>query len=239
MGNFTVRLSAVRQGCVRYVQVGYGIEIYIGEVVKLDCLFELSYVLNLDKRKDRLERLENEEWKKIAFWPTRFPAIERKNGAQGCYESHLAMLKEAEKKNKNLLVFEDDVTFFENKRTTMEKSLDELLEQEDWWIWYGTANILRPFYQVSSCLARLNHAQSTVFYGINKKHLSEIIKIVEQNPTYIDVVYSEGIVKNFPCFICVPLIALQYPDYSDIEHQNVNYNYMIDRYNQNFVSMYK
>lgn len=207
--------------------------------MKLDDLFELSYVLNLDKRHDRLARLENEEWGKISFWPTRFPAIERENGAQGCYESHLAMLKEAEKQNKNLLVFEDDVTFFEHERVTIEKSLDELVQQDDWWMWYGTANILRPFYQVSSCLARLNHAQSTVFYGINKKHVSEIIKIVEENPTFIDVVYSEGIVRNHPCFICVPMIALQYPDYSDIEHQSVDYSYMIDRYNQNFVSMYK
>jgi glycosyl transferase family 25 len=207
--------------------------------MKLGNLFELSYVLNLDKRKDRLDRLENEEWEKISFWPSRFSAIERENGAQGCYESHLAMLKEAEKQNKNLLVFEDDITFFEHKRVTIEKSLDELIEQEDWWLWYGCANILRPFYQVSSCLAKLNHAQSTVFYGVNKKHLSEIIKIVEANPTYIDVVYSEAIVKNYPCFICVPMAGLQAPDYSDIEKKVVDYNYMIDRYNQNFVSMYK
>ena len=206
--------------------------------MKLDNLFELSYVLNLDKRKDRLDRLNAEEWYKINFYPTRFPAIERENGAQGCYESHLTMLKEAEKQNKNLLVFEDDISFFDHERVTIESSLDSLVEQEDWWLWYGSGNILRPFQQVAPCLARLNHCQSTVFYGVNRKHLSEIIQIVEQNPTFIDVVYSEIVVRNFPCFITIPMIGIQRPDYSDIEKQVVDYRYTLDRYKENFRGMY-
>jgi len=206
--------------------------------MKLDNVFELSYVVNLDERKDRLDKLE-ESWYRLNFYPERFSAIRHGSGAIGCYLSHLAILKEAREKNKSVLVFEDDIEIFDQERVIVENSLSELLDQEDWWLWYGSGNILRPFYQVTPCLARLNHCQSTVFYGANKKHLEEIIEIIERQVTYIDVIYSELIVRNHPCFITVPMIGIQRPDYSDIEKQVVDYRYTLDRYNQHFVSMYK
>lgn len=201
--------------------------------MKLDNIFEMSYVINLNKRPDRLEACED-AWYKLNFYPERFPAIENENPALGCYLSHLEILRRARDANKNILIFEDDIelTIFEDK--IIEKVMDELYDL-DWCLWYGAGNILKPFYQVSEHLAKLNHCQSTVFYSVNKKYLPFVVDAIEKNKTFVDVVLADIVIPQTNCYISIPMLGKQRTDYSDIEKQIMTYDIPIERYNKYLV----
>lgn len=105
----------------------------------------------------------------------------------------------------------------------------------DWWMLYLGANLMRPCYEVTDHLAQLTHAQSTHAYGVNKKYLPQIINFIENNHTFIDVIYAEGIVPQTPCFITIPMMAIQRTDFSDIENREMNYDLPIQRYKRQLV----
>lgn len=199
-------------------------------------MFEENYCINLKSRPDRWEEMQDEFYK-INFYPNRFEAIVDENPVKGCYLSHLELLRRAAKSGQSLLVFEDDACFYEYEKDTIERALDELYDL-DWWIFYLGANILRPFYQVSKHLAKLTWAQSTHAYGLNKKHLPEILNYVERNNTFIDMIYT-NIVAQKDCFITIPLVSYQRTSYSDIEHKEMTYEVPIQRYWDNLVRLPK
>ena len=84
------------------------------------------FVINLDKRQDRLLEFMEECDKMGIQKVERFSAIHRPDhGALGCTLSHLNVIKLAKKRNyKNVLIFEDDFTFTINRPT-----LDERLQR--------------------------------------------------------------------------------------------------------------
>jgi glycosyl transferase family 25 len=68
------------------------------------------YVINLDRRKDRLDQI-TEELARLELPFTRFAGIDQRPGILGCGLSHLAVLKEARRLGlKNVLILEDDFT---------------------------------------------------------------------------------------------------------------------------------
>jgi GR25 family glycosyltransferase involved in LPS biosynthesis len=76
--------------------------------------------INLDKRTDRKEHME-EEFTKLGIPPekiTRFPAYYNPHNGIGCMKSHLEALKLARSMNyKNIWILEDDFTFTVSKDT--------------------------------------------------------------------------------------------------------------------------
>ena len=132
--------------------------------------FPLIKYINLDERKDR-DILARKEFEKIGVFPERFSAIKRDNGAEGCYLSHLNLLREAEIRGENLLVFEDDVQFCDGAKDIIKSALDEL-KDKNWVLFYLGGNLLRPAYQCSKNLARLTHCQSTHSIGYNIKYIT-------------------------------------------------------------------
>jgi GR25 family glycosyltransferase involved in LPS biosynthesis len=104
-------------------------------------------------------------------------------------------------------------------------------------MFYIGGNILKPFHQVSPHLAKLNHCQSTVAYGVNKKFVRDLLKYIDLThiDRPIDMIYADTVIPNHNCFISVPMLAIQRPDFSNIEQQNVNYDYTITRYQENLI----
>ena len=198
--------------------------------MKLENMFEMSYVINLDKRPDRLVACED-AWYKLNFYPERFSAIENENPSLGCYLSHLEILRKARDANKNVLIFEDDIEIINFEEKLIEKALDELYDL-DWAMLYLGGNILKPFYQTSPHLAKLNHCQSTHAYSINKKYLPQIVEFVEKNIFIIDCLYADYVVPQLPCYITIPMMAIQRSDYSNIEKRKMTYDIPIERYNR-------
>jgi hypothetical protein len=118
----------------------------------------------------------------------------------------------------------------------MDKACNELSNM-DWDFFYLAANILKPFKQVSDHLAKLEWAQSTCAYGINKNFLQKTLESIDLNRITrpIDVIYSEMAAKN-NFYITVPMVGVQRDSFSDIENVNVNYtSYLQKRYNDNLV----
>jgi hypothetical protein len=198
--------------------------------MKIDELFPLQYLINLDERPDRLLLAQN-EFSKIEINPKRFSAIKSENGAVGCFFSHLNLLKIANNKNENLLVFEDDVKFCEDAKDIIENALDEL-QNKDWMLFYLGGNILRPAYQTDKHLARLTHCQSTHAIAYRGKYINQIIEFLESKRNILDVLFAEGIVPMTECYITIPMVAIQRTDFSTIENQIMSYDIPIARFNQ-------
>jgi glycosyl transferase, family 25 len=73
------------------------------------------FYINLDHRQDRRDRIEG-ELTTIGLPFERFPAIKQKPGILGCGKSHLAVLKEAQRRGyESVLIFEDDFQFLVDK----------------------------------------------------------------------------------------------------------------------------
>lgn len=197
--------------------------------MKFEEMFPLSFYINLDKRKDRKEQVLI-EFDKVGLSPQRFSAIEKDNGAEGCYLSHLNLLKQAEARGENLMIFEDDVQFCDGAKEIIENSLDEL-KDKNWVLFYLGGNILRPAYQIDKHLAQLTHCQSTHSIGYNKKYIPQIIEFLENNQFILDVLFAEHVIPRTECYITVPMVAIQRTDFSSIEKQNMSYDIPIARYN--------
>jgi len=198
--------------------------------MKIDELFPLQFIINLDERFDRLA-LAKKEFAKIGINPIRFSAIKNENPALGCFQSHLEILKIAREKNENVLIFEDDIEFVEGAKEIIESSLTDL-DMGYWDMWYGSGNILKPAYQISKHLARLTHCQSTHFYAIQKSFLCDLISFLEKNIYILDVLYAEVVIPNNNCYISVPMAGVQRTDFSTIENQIMSYDIPIARFNQ-------
>lgn len=103
----------------------------------LTTYFDAIYCINLRHRKDRWKNAK-EEFKKIGIAKNvvRFNAVKRKNGAIGCLLSHRLIIEKAKKKwYKNILVFEDDVTFLKSNKKII-NSIQKLSENKDWDLFY-------------------------------------------------------------------------------------------------------
>jgi len=201
--------------------------------MKLEELFPLQFCINLDSRPDRWQSA-TQEFKKLSICPNRFTAIPNKNNpALGCYLSHLEILKKARELRKNVLIFEDDIMLINDYPNIIESALDELANLE-WDMLYFGGNILKPFYQITDHLGKLTHCQSTHSYAINASFLDELVPYIEKQAFYIDVLYSDTCYQANN-FITIPMIMLQKPGFSDIEKNEVNYDYSIGRYYQNLI----
>ena len=205
--------------------------------MKLSELFPLQFCINLDERTDRWESV-TKEFAKLDITPKRFSAIGNiQNPALGCYQSHLTLLRKARELQQNILIFEDDILLINDYQNIIESALDELVKL-DWQMIYFGGNILKPFYQMTDHLGKLTHCQSTHSYAINSDFLDELVPFIEKQAFYIDMLYSD-VCPQRNCFITLPMVMLQKVGYSDIEHQEVNYDYTLDRFNQNLIRMEK
>jgi len=189
-----------------------------------------TYCINLKSRTDRWENV-SKEFEKADMHPYQFEAIENKqNPAAGCRQSHLAILKDAQKKNENAYIFEDDMEFIDKNIPFISNVFSELKKIEWDMVFFG-GNLLRPAFQVTDHLARLSHCYSTHAYGVSKNFYKFIIPIIESNEGFpIDVLYGDYIIPNSKCFIAVPMICIQADNYSDILKQKIDYSVPMQRY---------
>ena len=83
-------------------------------ILENNILFENTYYINLESRKDRKIETLNELNDFGIKNPKRFNAIKDKIGGIGCSKSHLEVLKNARKNNyPYVAIFEDDVKFLD------------------------------------------------------------------------------------------------------------------------------
>lgn len=158
--------------------------------MKILDLFERAYVINLPERSDRRQGAAKELQKlDLAFTPNQlelFPGIRPVEtggfpsiGAQGCFLSHLQILRQARQDHlMNVLIIEDDL-LIHRAFQPVESSLIEALSQQAWDMAYFGDSTDRPVVQPVAW-QRLDHEiLTTTFYGVHCQIFDRLIAFLE------------------------------------------------------------
>lgn len=204
--------------------------------------FDEIYCINLDKRTDRWRDIQA-EFKKCSIEKRvkRFSAIEHIDGRIGCIKSHLEIIKQAKKKKlDNVLIFEDDAIIVnDNINSVLFQATSQL--PSDWDLFYLGANLHTQLIRYSNSLATLKHAYATHAIAYSKnvydmfiEKFEKLLSIAAQDDI-LDVWLANNIQPMNKSFTVKPILATQKNDYSDINKSEVNYNFILERYNK-FIS---
>lgn len=170
-----------------------------GAIVNVNVKYELSfgeniesYVINLESRKDRLEKF-NKQVKELNIPYQRFNAFQDSNGLitkflnkgqNGCLASHVRIIEQSlnQKTPKHLCIFEDDAQFCDDFMLRF-NYLSAVINNYDWDIIYLSAfhhlpenfrphkNMTSPFYKNS----KMNTFEFTNHHYIHKMNSSFIM----------------------------------------------------------------
>lgn len=207
---------------------------------------EKVYIINLDRRMDRMVHMDNlmksmyiRNWERFkAIRPktvditynlysdySKFHKLNRKyvKGSVGCKLSHIGVLKLARKKGyKNILILEDDVNFIGNRKF-IDMGLREV-HNLDWDILYLGLNKAR--YKPVADLVFIGKVESgmcTHSYIVNGKSYDKIINILEKSHKQIDAEYQDCMKDGrLKCYI-IPRQFIQTNSMSDINGIRFNF----------------
>jgi GR25 family glycosyltransferase involved in LPS biosynthesis len=139
------------------------------------------FYINLDKREDRREEIEN-ELKKYNLKAERYPAVHTPNsGIVGCGYSHLNVLKLAKERGyNNILILEDDFEFIVTKEE-MEESLNNLFINHIDFDVCMISYIVQQSEEIpgSTFIRRVLNGQTACGYIVNKHYYDTLIELYE------------------------------------------------------------
>lgn len=191
--------------------------------------------INLDKRKDRLEEI-NEEFKKMDFDFSkiiRFSAIEINH--IGCSLSHLEVIKFVKKHNfKNVLVLEDDFEFLVDKKELNETLNKFFKDESDFDVVMLSYNPL-IYEEHSDILNKAINITTASGYIVNNHFYDKLIKNYEDALMYIrkldipELHYTDAywfkLQKISKWYLFKKRIGKQRESYSDLVKKIVDYNF--------------
>lgn len=210
--------------------------------MKLNDFFDKIFVINLERRPDRLlnfkkiadklnidfevfNAYDGKKFQKELFYDNKRIEIksnEYLNGCLGCLLSHLDILKKSKSNNyEKILILEDDVEFteyfnekFENFISTFDKNWDMLYFSSSL---FDTTENFTYFKKLKSCY-------TTHSYGVHKNIIDKLIQNIESNlyGVPIDVTYS-SLHPTINSYITIPFLTSQSNGFSDIQNNNVSY----------------
>jgi glycosyl transferase family 25 len=188
--------------------------------------------INLDRRTDRKENIEN-ELKRMGLEFERFTAIENKPEMLGCCKSHIEVLKMARKNNwKNVLILEDDFEFIISK-TELNFILNEFFEN------YKTFDVVMLSYNVikgeriNSLISKAIEVQTASGYLVNNKIYDELIDVLSNGYDNLEKTHKHWLYMNdvswynlqqkSEWYFFTTRIGRQKAGYSDLQKQHVDY----------------
>ena len=199
--------------------------------------FEKSFVVNLDRREDRMKETKEEfdKWGIDDVW--RYPAIDGNildlsqmnyahklnKGEIGLIITHKRIIELAKEEGlKSILIMEDDVVFgpeFEH--------LDDYMKDvpENWDMFYLGANHTygqRPEH-IAGYVHKLNFSVTTHCFAIRDTMYDVILDKLNSKDVPIDLSYAQ-IHKEHNVYGFLPNIAKQREGFSDIQYKFVNYD---------------
>lgn len=206
--------------------------------------FDKIYYINLDSRTDRKEKIEA-LFAKYGIKAERFPAITLsaeqnkqliEDGCtfrdearpmhclytKSCALSHLSVVLRAKIMGyKNVLIFEDDVTFTENILEELAKSLNDLKKQEKWDIFYIGCNPLR-YKKATDNLGKSIYSLTAHAYAVNSTFYDKILNMDFKRVPCIDMFYA-SLSPSSNMFMALKNLAWQDAGYSTLEEMEVDY----------------
>ena len=198
--------------------------------------FDKIYCINMDSRKDRWNQAK-EEFEKNGIEVERVSAVEgaklniefppeMKEGAVGCSLSHLYVMKMAKQLGlDNYLVLEDDVKFIDNFSEIFPQIITQV--PDDWDMLYlGGQHIHgRNIQEVTSNIYKCEYTLTTHSFAIRNTVYDLFIDKLIDITKPCDVHFAEEH-KNINAYVCIPHLTWQREGYSDVEGQNVNYEFL-------------
>jgi GR25 family glycosyltransferase involved in LPS biosynthesis len=167
-------------------------------------LFKKAFYINLDKRKDRRDYIE-EQLGKIGLDAERFPGVESSetiSGHRGCRLSHLTIIRKALDENiGNVLIIEDDCVFIDGFNEKCDLVINNMINVSPRWdllffYFYQCCNHSR-FKNISPNLRLIQSTLGTHFYGINSNSLAKLSKIIENDNEFLPRHASEAIDRTY------------------------------------------
>jgi len=181
--------------------------------------FDKVVVINLDRRKDRLEKVDA-QLKALGIEYERFSAVDAQalgiDPIQACRQSHTQVLEES---TGMTLILEDDVLFMENFNERFAEFVKLL--PDDWNIFYLGAVLLNS-QPCNHMMIRAMDTSSLHAYCISPKFKVIALAQAKEYPEHIDVAYRL-LHRQDPSYAAKPPLAKQYPSYSDLMLKDVDY----------------
>lgn len=216
---------------------------YIGK----DKIFEGTFVINLENRKDRYKDVYNEFKKqKIDTIVEYLPAIRHHYGMVGCSLSHLECVKLAKQRGwKSVLIFEDDIVFTSHFEQYYKQTLEQL-SKTNWAIFHFGAMLMAMSRQVSPNLLRIGYNWAAHAVAIHEKAYDFILSNYDYSYNEKDsskpwgghypfdgFINKEVHDKGFEIYTAFPVLITQRSDMSDTWGMHRNYKSLIeDTYEQ-------
>jgi hypothetical protein len=203
--------------------------------------FDKVFLVNLDRRVDRLENFQNQvdrydlgEYKRVsAVDGTTINLGKYTNklraGELGLLLTNLSIIEEAKQnKYETILIVEDDCNFSEEI-----KKVDEYFAvlPSDWDMLYmgGNHNThmrVPPPVKINDKVVKLHSTYSTHFVGIKNTLYEHIESMLSKYQEPLDLSYVR-LQKIFNIYSFYPAIANQIVDYSDIQNNITDYRWLI------------
>lgn len=219
--------------------------------------FEKIYLLNLDKRKDKFNKVSkklifrnikfekfsaidgcSEEynilWEKISNTYNDFDKklgrkALRSCGALGCLLSIESIIKDAKKKKyKNILIFEDDIIFHKNFNKEVTKIKDI---PDDWALLYFGASQYdwNNIKEYNQNFYYANKTCGTFAFAINSKYYDDILNIIKNYEVPIDTYFAYYFQPIFlnKCFVFKENLIIADVTSSDIRESRSQKNHSL------------
>lgn len=201
-------------------------------------LFEHTLFINLENRKDRLQHALT-EFKKIGINAERVNAIKMQNGAVGCTMSHIKCIELAKSRNwEQVFICEDDITFLNPE--LLKQNIEMFYNNDDilWDVLIIGGNNVPPYQQLYQYAARIFQNQTTTGYIVKTQYYDTLLKNFKEsaanllrNPDNkfeyaLDKYWNRLQMQDFWYMITPPTVT-QYENYSDIENETKNYDFLM------------
>jgi len=194
--------------------------------LKTELGIDQIYIISLPHRTDR--RISaSDQIRKYDIPATFWLATKNDNGAEGLYQTMMEIFEVSVKNNwQKIMILEDDFIFLTDPLPGLTRSMSEFPDSFD--MLYLGCNIPHPIYaeQYSNYLIRVRRALSTHAVIYSNKAMKKILELDKQLP--IDLMLAHTIHKQGESFCTYPLLCVQSPGYSDIEHRTTDYKSFIE-----------
>lgn len=188
----------------------------------INSYFDHVYLINLDRRKDRLESA-TAQLNSLGIEYERVSAVDsiEKNipPTQACTMSHLMVIKDAKKRGfNNIVIFEDDVVFvddFTEKFNVAIQSVPSTWEM----LYIGGVNF--DYKKINMHVVSSNGTHATHAYAIKGQVFDKILNTVKEEDV-VDVSYAK-MHKDMETYSIKPSLCTQSPGVSDIDNCYVDY----------------
>lgn len=186
----------------------------------MNWFFDKIYLINLNRRPDRLE-LAKDEALRNGFEFERFEAFDGDNHHLAFNKSQWSVLKKAlDEGGERILILEDDVMF---KSAHLQNAVYEL--PLDWDVLYLGANVNgTKLERFSDNLFKIRNSFTTHAVAYSRKMAEWIVENFkcDEFPIY-DEWLRVNVQEKFKCFLVAPMVAWQRPDHSDIWGHHADY----------------